>query len=79
MWTIKQPSKIIFGENSVREFTFPEKCLIITSKGAKSRGWLDYSGLNNQLIFEGVKEIYRTHERKKKCLNLILETMGLSI
>ncbi|ARS63789.1 Glycerol-1-phosphate dehydrogenase, NAD(P)+ [Candidatus Nitrosomarinus catalina] len=55
MWSIKQPSKIIFGENSVREFTFPEKCLIITSKGAKSRGWLDYSGLNNQLIFENIE------------------------
>jgi malonic semialdehyde reductase len=55
VWTIKQPSKIIFGENSVREFTFPEKCLIITSKGAKSRGWLDYSGLNNQLIFENIE------------------------
>ena len=55
MWTIKQPSKIIFGENSVREFRFPEKCLIITSKGAKSRGWLDYSGLNNQLIFDNIE------------------------
>ena len=55
MWTIKQPPKIIFGENSVREFTFPEKCLIITSKGAKSRGWLDYSGLTNQLIFENIE------------------------
>ena len=24
MWTIKQPSKIIFGKNSVNEFSFPE-------------------------------------------------------
>ncbi len=55
MWTIKQPSKIIFGENSVNEFTFPEKCLVITSKGAKSRGWLDYSGLTNQMIFDDVE------------------------
>ena len=55
MWTIKQPPKIIFGENSVREFKFPEKCLIITSKGAKSRGWLDYSGLTNQLIFDSIE------------------------
>jgi malonic semialdehyde reductase len=55
VWTIKQPPKIIFGENSVQEFTFPEKCLIITSKGAKSRGWLDYSGLTNQLIFENIE------------------------
>ena len=55
MWTIKQPSKIIFGENSVHEFKFPEKCLVITSKGAKSRGWLDYSGLANQLIFDSIE------------------------
>jgi malonic semialdehyde reductase len=55
MWSIKQPPKIIFGENSVNEFTFPEKCLVITSKGAKSRGWLDYSGLTNQLIFDDVE------------------------
>jgi malonic semialdehyde reductase len=55
VWTIKQPSKIIFGQNSVKEFKFPEKCLIITSKGTKSRGWLDYSGLTNQIIFEDVE------------------------
>ena len=55
MWTIKQPSKIIFGVNSVNEFIFPEKCLVITSKGAKSRGWLDYSGLTNQMIFDNVE------------------------
>tara|TARA_B110000438_G_scaffold45722_1_gene45846 strand:+ start:2360 stop:3325 length:966 start_codon:yes stop_codon:yes gene_type:complete len=55
MWTIKQPSKIIFGKNSVNEFPFPERCLVITSKGAKSRGWLDYCGLNGKLIFDGVE------------------------
>jgi len=55
MWTIKQPPKIIFGEKSVNKFIFPKKCLVITSKGAKSRGWLDYSGLINQLIFDDVK------------------------
>jgi malonic semialdehyde reductase len=55
VWSIKQPSKIIFGENSANEFTFPEKCLVITSKGAKSRGWLNYSGLTHQLIFDDVK------------------------
>ena len=55
MWTIKQPPKIIFGEESAYEFQFPEKCLVITSKGAKSRGWLDYSGLTNQIIFDNVE------------------------
>jgi malonic semialdehyde reductase len=55
VWTIKQPPKIIFGENSVNEFKFPEKCLVITSKGAISRGWLDYSGLKHQMIFDDVE------------------------
>ena len=55
MWTIKQPSKIIFGKNSVKEFLFPKKCLVITSKGARSRGWLDYARLNNQKIFDDVE------------------------
>ena len=55
MWTIKQPPKIIFGKNSVKEFSFPEKCLVITSKGAKTRGWLEYVKLNNPLIFDEVE------------------------
>jgi succinate semialdehyde reductase len=55
MWTIKQPPKIIFGKNSLTEFLFPDKCLVITSKGAKSRGWLEYAGLNNQIIFDDVE------------------------
>jgi len=55
VWTIKQPPKIIYGQNSVNEFKFPEKCLVITSKGSKSRGWLDYSRLTNQIIFDDVE------------------------
>jgi malonic semialdehyde reductase len=55
VWTLKQPSKIIFGKNSVNEFTFPKKCLIITSKGARSRGWLEYARLSNQMIFDNVE------------------------
>ena len=55
MWTIKQPSKIIFGKNCIEKISFPEKCLVITSKGAKSRGWLEYTGLNNQIIFDEVE------------------------
>jgi succinate semialdehyde reductase len=55
VWTIKQPSKIIFGENSVNKFKFPEKCLVITSKGTTSRDWLDYSGLKNEIIFDDVE------------------------
>lgn len=55
MWTIKQPPKIIFGKNSVKEFSFPDKCLVITSKGARSRGWLEYADLNNKIIFDDVE------------------------
>ena len=55
MWTIKQPPKIIFGKDSVCDYSFPDNCLIITSKGARSRGWLEYAGLNNQLIFDDVE------------------------
>ena len=31
MFTIKQPSKIIFGKNTAHEFQFPKKSLVITS------------------------------------------------
>jgi len=55
MWIIKQPSKIIFGENSVKDFSYPKKCLVITSKGAKSRGWLEYLGLDNYYVFDQIE------------------------
>ena len=55
MFAIKQPPKIIFGENSIKEFIFPNNCLVITSKGAKSRDWLDYLHLNNYLLFDDVE------------------------
>lgn len=55
MFTIKQPSKIIFGKNSAKEFHFPSNCLVITSKGAKSRGWLDYLELEKFTIFDDVE------------------------
>ena len=55
MWTIKQPSQIIFGKNSAKNFQYPKNCLIVTSKGAKSRGWLQHCGLDNQMIFDQVE------------------------
>ena len=55
MWTIKQPPKILFGKYSVRDYAFPENSLIVTSKGTKSRGWLDYAGLNDHYIFDQVE------------------------
>ena len=55
MYTIKQPSQIIFGKFSVRDYVFPKQCLVITSKGSKSRGWLEYSKLKDTYLFENVE------------------------
>mgnify|MGYP001300267352 FL=1 len=55
MYTIKQPPEIIFGKFSVRDYIFPKKCLVITSKGSESRGWLEYSKLKNAYLFENVE------------------------
>jgi succinate semialdehyde reductase len=43
------------GENSSRDFIFPEHCLIITSKGAKKRNWLNHLEIKNYLLFDDVK------------------------
>lgn len=55
MFTIKQPSTIIFGKHSARDYELPEDSLVITSKGAKSRGWLEYAKLNKAYIFDEVE------------------------
>jgi succinate semialdehyde reductase len=41
--------------NSVQEFQFEKNCLVITSSGAKSRGWLDYLGVQDYQIFDSVE------------------------
>jgi succinate semialdehyde reductase len=55
MFKITQPAVIIFGKHSAREYSFPENCLVITSKGAISRGWLEYLKLNDYHIFDKVE------------------------
>jgi len=56
MFVIKQPSTILFGKHSAREYSFPKNCLIITTKGASQRGWLDYLEIsNNFLLFDNVE------------------------
>ena len=55
MFTIKQPSKIIFGKNAAHEFQFPKKSLVITSSGSKSRNWFSYTGIDEKLVFDSVK------------------------
>ena len=54
MFKITQPPVIIFGKHSVRDYSFPENCLIVTSRGASTRGWLDYLKLNSYNIFDKV-------------------------
>lgn len=55
MFTIRQPPKIIFGKNSAHDYTFPKNCLIVTSKGSQSRGWIDYLTINDRYIFDEVE------------------------
>jgi len=55
MFKIIQPPSIIFGKYSAREYSFPENCLIITSKGAISRGWLEYLKINDCYVFDKVE------------------------
>jgi malonic semialdehyde reductase len=55
MFTIKQPSEIIFGKNSAKEFHFPERPLVISSKGCKSRNWLEYLELSDPILFDNVE------------------------
>ena len=55
MWNILQPSSIHFGAGAASGYDFPEKPLLITSKGAKSRGWTEYLKLKNFQIFDQVE------------------------
>jgi len=55
LYTIKQPKEIIFGKNSCQYYNFPENALLITSAGAKSRGWLDYLNIKNFELFDKVE------------------------
>ena len=55
MYTIKQPSRIVFGENTISSFDFPEKPLLITSKGAKSRGWIEFLEIKDFFLFDKVE------------------------
>lgn len=68
MNSIKQPPKIIFGKNSVQNYDFPLNSLLITSSGAKSRGWIEYLNLKNFLIFENVES-----NPSMKTVELIIE------
>ena len=55
MWKIIQPPSIYFDTGAAREYRYPPNSLIITSKGAISRGWIDYMKIKNFAIFNEVK------------------------
>ena len=55
MFKIIQPPVIIFGKHCATNYLFPQHCLVVTSKGAVSRGWLEYLKLNDFHIFDKVE------------------------
>jgi len=55
MWKIIQPPSIHFGTKAARNYHYPSNSLIITSKGAISRGWIDYLKIKNFSIFDEVE------------------------
>ena len=55
MWSILQPPKIHFGKGVASNYDYPNEILIITSRGAKSRGWTDYLKIKNFFIFDEVR------------------------
>ncbi len=55
MFQIKQPSQIIIGENSSKNFKFPDNSLIVTSSGTKKRKWLEHLGIDNYFLFDNVE------------------------
>ena len=68
MFTIKQPQTIIFGKFCASKYSYKKKPLLITSKGAKSRGWLEYLNLDESYIFDEV-ESNPSIEITKKIIN----------
>ena len=55
MFTVQQPNNIQFGTNAASNYSYPANCLLITSQGAKSRGWIKYINGDNFQLFDVVK------------------------
>tara|TARA_B100000029_G_scaffold441836_1_gene459894 strand:- start:1059 stop:1994 length:936 start_codon:yes stop_codon:yes gene_type:complete len=72
MFTIKQPSQILFGKNSALEYDFPKNSLLITSSGAQKRDWFSNINLDTNFIFNQVESnpsIETTHNIIEKFQN----------
>jgi len=50
-----QPPSIHFGTKAAHDYHYPSNSLIITSKGAISRGWIDYLKIKNFSIFDEIE------------------------
>ena len=55
MWKIIQPPSIYFDTGAAREYNYPPNSLVITTKNAISRGWIDYMKIKNFIIFDEIK------------------------
>ena len=56
MFSIKQPNQIVIGKGSAHNFQYPNNSLLITSKGAKSRGWIKYIDVDESVtIYDQVE------------------------
>ena len=55
MYKIIQPTKIIFGSDSAKNYSYPSKCLVITSQGSQKRDWFNYLGLKDFDVFDSVE------------------------
>ena len=69
MFSIKQPNQIVIGNGSAHNFQYPKNSLLITSKGAKSRGWIKYLELDENVTIYDQVENNPSMDTVKKILN----------
>ena len=68
MFSIKQPNQIVIGKGSAHNFQYPNNSLLITSKGAKSRGWIKYLNVDESVTIYDQVENNPSMDTVKKIL-----------
>ena len=68
MFSIKQPNQIVIGKGSAHNFQYPNNSLLITSKGAKSRGWIKYLDVDESVTIYDQVENNPSMDTVKKIL-----------
>ena len=68
MFSIKQPNHIVIGNGSAHNFQYPNNSLLITSKGAKSRGWIKYLDVDESVTIYDQVENNPSMDTVKKIL-----------